>query len=294
MKTKFLILLTAIFIMQIYLVSALTIGSVTSNPAEVQPGEEFTLGLKIENNLNQDVKDVVVSLVLNTASNTIPFAPYQSSNEVRIDKIKSDDDEKATFDLTAFSDAVSGTYMIPVTVSYVLNNSGNATTESLGLVSVIINAKPRMDISLEDSVLIKGTRSNLKIRIVNSGLGDAKFLSITLGQSSRIQITGSDKVYIGNIDSNDFDTADFNIFVNANAPSSISLPVEITYSDSGNNQITETETLLAGTYTQKEAIDMGLVSKNNTFLIIISVAGALVLFLVYRRIRKRIKNKRNG
>mgnify|MGYP001604968839 CR=1 FL=1 len=297
---KILILFAAIFIAQLYLASALTISSVISSPREVQPGEKFSLDLKIENNLNEKVKDVVASLVLNANVNPItgqiispavPFAPYQSSNEVRIDSINEDDDEKASFDLIASSDSISGIYTIPVKIKYNYNN-GTVAPEENFIVSVIINAKPNIEISSENNILIKGTNGKISIRIINSGLGYAKFLSISLKQVAGVQITDSNKIYIGNIESNDFDTADFNIFVNADASSSISLPIELTYSDSRNNQITKQETSLIKTYTKKEAIGLGLVNKNNTPLIIISVIGILSILLVYRRIRKR--NKRNG
>jgi hypothetical protein len=294
MKIKILILLTAIFIAQICLASALTISSVSSNPNEVQPGEKFTLELKIENNLGDSVENVIVSLTLNDKTNPVPFAPYQSSSEDMIDEINDGDDEKASFDLIALSDAISGTYTIPIQVSYRLDNGTQVPFESLGLVSVIINAKPKIDVSSEGSVLIKGTNGKISVKVINSGLGDSKFLSITLKQISGMKITNADKVYIGNIDSNDFDTAEFNVFVNTNAQSLINLPVELTYTDSRNNQITENKIISIKTYTAKEATELGLISKNNISFIIVSIVGLLVLFLIYRRIRKKTKNKRNG
>jgi len=302
MKTKFWILFVTLFVAQLYLVSSLTITSVTSSPSEVQPGEKFSLDLKIENNLNQDIEDVVVSLELNGVNPTtgqvissVPFAPYQSSSEVRIDSINEDDKENANFDLMAFSDSASGTYTIPVKISYTLSNNGTRMdNENLGVVSVIINAKPEIDISSEGGALIKGSKGKITIKIVNSGLGNAKFLSVGLKQIGGIQLTNSNKVYIGNIDSNDFDTADFNVFINADASSTINLPVELTYTDSRNKQITENKIIPMKTYTVKEATNLGLISKNNTFLIIISMMGVLVLFLIYRRIKKKNRNKRNG
>jgi len=289
-----LIVFAAVFLTQIYLASALTISSVDSNPNEVQPGEKFSLDLKIENNLDEDINNVVVSLTLNNPANTLPFAPYQSSNEVRIDNIDKDDSERADFDLTAFSNAVSGTYLIPVQISYELSNGTPVQNEPLGLVSVIINAKPNIEVSSEGSVLIKGREGKMIIKIVNSGLGDAKFLSISLGSVVGVQATSSDKVYIGNIDSNDFDNAEFSVFIDVDAPSSFSLPVKIVYSDSKNHQITDEKTILIKSYTQQEAINLGLIKKNNTSLIIISIAAGVIIFLIYRAIRKRNRNKRNG
>lgn len=289
-----MIVFAAVFLTQIYLASALTISSVDSNPNEVQPGEKFSLDLKIENNLDEDINNVVVSLTLNNPANTLPFAPYQSSNEVRIDNIDKDDSERADFDLTAFSNAVSGTYLIPVQISYELSNGTPVQNEPLGLVSVIINAKPNIEVSSEGSVLIKGREGKMIIKIVNSGLGDAKFLSISLGSVVGVQATSSDKVYIGNIDSNDFDNAEFSVFIDVDAPSSFSLPVKIVYSDSKNHQITDEKTILIKSYTQQEAINLGLIKKNNTSLIIISIAAGVIIFLIYRAIRKRNRNKRNG
>jgi len=294
MKTKFLILFAAIFIVQIYMASALTIRSATSNPSEVQPGERFSLNLKIENNLNEDVEDIVVNLVLSSGQTVIPFAPYQSSNEVRIDDIAEDDKENADFDLMTFSDATSGTYTIPVQVSYTLSNGTRVSNENLGIVSVIINAKPKIGPSLEDSILIKGTTGKITIKIVNSGLGDSKFLSVSLNSVSGIQTTSSSSVYIGNIDSNDFDTVDFNVFVNANAPSTINLPVKITYTDSQNNPLTQDNTILIKTYTVKEAKSLGLISGGSNAFIIILIISIVIIFFVYRSVRKRRRSKRNG
>jgi len=300
MKNKFLVLLTVIFLSQLYLVSSMTINSVTTSPSEVQPGEKFSLDLEIENNLEEDIENVVVSLDLEPTTSPVtgqivyqpPFSPYKSSNEIKIDEIDSDDDEKASFDLMVFSDAVSGTYNIPVHVEYEIVNGTDEDEDFV--VSVIVNAKPEIDISLEDSVLIKGTKGELTIKIVNSGLGDAKFLKVELSQTAGIQITNSNSIYIGNIDSNDFDTADFNVFVSADALSSLNLPVKLTYTDSGNNQVTENKVLSVRTYTPKEATDLGLINRNNTFTIILSVAGVLILFLIYRRIRKKNRSKRSG
>jgi len=302
-KTKVWVLLTAIFLTQLYLASALTISSAETIPNEVQPGERFSLDLKVENNLNEDVENVVVSLVLEpTVSTTTgqiiyqpPFAPYQSSSEATIEEINNGDDEKIGFDLTAFSDAVSGTYNIPVKVSYTLSDNGTrVNNEGLGVISVVVNAKPKIELSSEGDILIKGTKGKISIKVINSGLGDSKFLSIGISQIPGIRITSTNKVYIGNVDSNDFDVADFDVFVNTDALSSINLPVVLTYTDSQNKQVTENKIISINAYTAKEATDLGLIGKNNAFVIILSLVGVLVLFLIYRRIKKKNRNKRNG
>lgn len=306
MKTKFFILFAAIVIAQIYLASALTISSVTSNPTEIQPGQQVGLDLTIKNNnQNHDVSDVSVVLNLNgfvqqvgTSQQTIypavPFSPYQSSNERTIDSISSDDHESIHFDLVANSDAASGTYTLPLVASYTLDDGTVVSNEFLGVVTIIVNAKPNIAVSSISTPLIKGQSGKITIQVVNTGLGTSNFLNINLGSTSGINLTGPNSAYIGNVNSNDFDTADFNVFVNSNAPSTISLPVEITYTDSQNNQITQDNTILIQTYTPQEAKNLGLISGNSTFLIITLIIIVIIGFFIYRSIRRRRRNKRSG
>jgi hypothetical protein len=294
MKIKNLILIVGIITMQICMMSALTITSTTSVPTEVQPGEKIELTLNIENDLSEDITSVVISLDLTSLTNPVPFAPYQSSNEYMIDEIDEGDKEKAKFDLIALPNAESGTYKIPVKVNYLLSDGTAVSGQSIGIVSAIINAKPGIELSLENSGLVKGTKGELSIKIINSGMGESKFLSVKLNRANGIKIIGSDKVYIGTIESNDFDSADFEIFVNSNSITPINLPIELTYTDSMNNQITESKILPVAVYTQEEAIKMGLTQKNNTFQIVIAVVLVLTLYIIYRRAKKKNKNKKSS
>lgn len=281
-------------VLQICLASALTITSATSTPNEVQPGERLTLRVEIENNLNQDVENVVVNLGLDNTTSPVPFAPYQSSNEYRIEDISEDDHEHANFDLITFSEAISGTYTLPVKISYELADGTIISSQNLGVVSLIVNAKPKIELSSEHPSLVKGTKEKITIKIVNSGLGESKFLSIKLNSVNGIKLLDSDSVYIGSIDSNDFDSADFNVLVNANAPSLINLPLEIVYTDSMNNQITETKTVTLKVYSTEEAIGLGLITKNNSFLIVGTIFLSVAAYFAYRKIKKRNKNKRDS
>jgi len=287
-QTKIFLIMTgiilAVALMQV--ASALTISSVSSSPAEVQPGEKARIDMTIENNLGDDVENVVISLDLTN----LPFAPYQSSNERTIEDINDGNDEDVEFELIAFADAASGTYKIPVEMSYNFQDE-TAREKTKGTISLIINAKPEIGVSSDEgNILIKGKDNTLIVKIINSGLGEAKFLSVQILPVSGIKIIGSDKVYIGNIDSDDFDTAEFKIVVNADA-GTINLPVSVAYKDSRNKDFTDVENIALKSYTTKEAISLGLIKANNSFIYIIIVIVIIILVLIFRAIRKRRRNK---
>ncbi|MBU3906891.1 MAG: hypothetical protein KKA64_01440 [Nanoarchaeota archaeon] len=282
MKRKILTLIVAsIFVIAlIQSLAALTISSVDSNPSEIAPGEKVSLNIEIQNNLNDDAEEVVVVLDLTQ----VPFSPYQSSNEQTIEEIKEDDEEKFKFELIADSDAKSGNYKIPVKISYKI---GDEIKDSRGLVSLLVNAKPEISLSVDNSALIKGKENNLNIKIINSGLGEAKLLSIEILLVSGVKVTGADNIYIGNLDSDDFDVAEFKVFIQDDASSSPVILVKINYRDSANNQKTEDFNLPVKAYTQKEATELGLISKNNNLLYIGIVIAVVLVFIIYRKIRKR-------
>jgi len=268
--------------------SALTISDVSSSPSEVEPGEKVRLRLTIENELNDDVENIVISLDLTN----LPFAPYQSSNEQTIEEIDNEDEEDVEFQLIIDSDAKSGSYKIPVKMSYYIE-SEDKEKESEGIISLIVNAKPEIKVSLDtEDVLIKGQKNEVEIKIINSGLGDAKFLNIKINEVSGIKIISIDNIYIGDIDRDDFDVAKFSILINKDAPTAINLPVTIQYKDSRNKEIIETKNIALRTYTTKQAVELGLIKKSKIGLVVGLVVGIIILIFIYRIAKKKRRKRK--
>jgi len=276
-----------VFLLSLSFASAITISDVSTSPSEIQPGQTFNLEIKVENILDKDVKEVVVSLDLSL----VPFAPHQSSNEARKEELDEDDSKTFEFDLISSSDTDSGTYKIPVTINYELDSVEKTAT---GLVSVTINAKPNLDLSLESSPLIKGRNSELSIRVTNSGLGEARLLSLRVIPISGLKLISSGNVYIGDIDSDDFDNADFSVSLNSNAASIINLPIEISYRDSRNKEFTETKYLPIKAYSEDEALELGLIQKSNTTTYFIVILVLVVLWWLWRRRKRKQRLERRA
>jgi len=282
------ILLGIYLISMIGMVSALTITAVNTNPEEIAPGETASVSIRIENEQGKDVEDV--SVILDLIGPDIPFAPYDSSSEYSIDEIEDDDSEYAEFEIIALSDAQSGIYKIPLIINYQID--GKAQPPKNSLIGISVNAEPIISASVEDGLLLKPQENEINIKIVNKGLSDVKFLEVELASSTYYNILSSENVYIGDVDSDDFDSAEFKIFFKANAPSSINLPVTIIYKDALNKKYIEDFDLRVKVYTRKKAIELGLLEKNNIPMYTGIIIGLIIIFFGYKKIKKRRKLKK--
>ena len=264
---------------------ALTINSVLTNPTQIAPGEVSTIELGLENNGEEEITDVSVSLNLQNA----PFAPELSSSEVNLDEIEDGRVKYATFKIRALNDAQAGIYKIPIQIQY---NEEGTVKQSNSLIGLTINSLPLLDASIEEGLLLKGGENTISVKIINKGLSNVKFLEVEMKRASYYSLTSPERVYMGDLDSDDFDSAEFKVYFKDNAPSTLSMPVTLRYLDSLNKEHEETINLNARVYSQEQAIEMGLIKRNNVYAYVIVVILLIVIYIVYRRIRKAIKRRK--
>ncbi len=275
MKKLLIILIFLVTLALIQVVNAqISIQSFEATPEKILPGNSVLLKLRLENVGDDDIKNILVKLDLDD----LPFAPLRSSTEQVIDKIKEDNDAVIYFDLVALPNADSQIYKIPVKVSY-----ENVVKDSL--ISLEVNAKPKLDVILADSTLVKvNDNGKVSIKFVNNGLTQIKFLKVTLQGSPAYEILSPDTVYIGSVDVDDFESEEFNIIPKIKGPQ---LAFNINYRDANNNEFNENRYITLNVYTEEEAKNLGLVKTNTLSYIIIPIAVILIALFIYRRIRKR-------
>ncbi len=265
-------------------VSALVMDSVVMDSESVSHGETFNIEIGLRNNGETDITDVSVFLDLKD----LPLAPFDSSSEFGIDKIKENRIQFAEFKITALDNAESKTYKIPVQVSY--NEEGETKTRS-SLISVKVNSPPVLEVVAEENLLLKGTNNKVNLKIINRGLSDAQYLEIEAKESVRYKVISPDKIYIGDVDGNDFDSVEFMIFLDKNTKDKIVFPVAMRYSDVFNNKYENEFEIQLRTYTKNEAVKLGLLKESQTRKIIIGVIVVIFLWFVYRWWRKKNKKK---
>ncbi len=288
MKKTITLLILGIYLFSlISMTNALLISSVSTSPNEVAPGETSRVSLTLKNNDEFDIEDVSTSLDFTN----VPFAPYNSGSDYLISEILSGKTKSAEFDVVALSNAASGIYKIPVKIEYRESEQEAGTPNKIktSLISIMINSKPILEVSSDDGLLLKNQKNKVTLKIVNKGLSDAKFLEINLHGNSYVTIISQPKTYIGDVDSNDFQTADFYMFFKSNAPNSIILPATIVYKDISNKEYTETMDVTLKVYSNDQAVQLGLIQKSYTWLIVLLIIIIIVIFFVVRAILKRRK-----
>ena len=221
MKKKYLALtLVLISLIITPFISGMIIESVSTSPDLIAPGEHSSVRLGIENNGDKTIQDISVSLNLKE----LPFAPFDSATEFNIEEIKENRIKFAEFEILALNDAKPGIYKIPVEISYKEEGENLEITQE-SLISLTVNSKPIIDVSIEEGLLLKGKENKISIKIVNKGLADTKFLEIEIQGGTSYSILGPNKVYMGDIDSDDFDSAEFTILLKESSINLINFPV---------------------------------------------------------------------
>jgi len=246
----------------------------------IYSGESGRVSVEIENNENFDIEDISLALELSD----LPFTSVGSS-EKDVDDIDEDDEDTVSFTLRASTDIVPGDYNIPYTLTYINAENSTESFEKTGSFGLRVSAKTDLDFSVETNEdAIVGEEGRIIIEIINRGLGEIKSVSIEIIPNG-FELLSKNKIFVGTIDSDDSDTATFDVFYKTQNPN---FSVKIIYKDFDNNDQTETQSFLAKVYTKEDALELGLIQKRNFTLYLL--IGVLVLgFIVYRIKKKRKK-----
>lgn len=264
----------------------LTVESISSEPKLVSPGEEFRLSMTLRNNADSLIKDAKVKLDL--SGDDIPFAPSGSTAEKQIPQISSKTGKKMDFSLVAMPDSEGGIYKIPITLSYTEESGDTASKEDV--ISLKITSEPDLLLTIDDSEITADKRSgNVVIKIANRGLTNIKLLTAKLAGSEGFKVSSEKEIYVGNVDSDDYETVEFGIQLTG-YDDRITLPVELEYRDSTNK-----------VHVQKEEMELKTMSKSlsmrifsgifNTLIVIAIIAAVLI---AVRWVYKKRKAKRRG
>ena len=276
----------------------LNVKKVSYAPDPMPPGKKTVLNIELENMADSLLKDIKISLnliaVLQTATsityNELPFSTFGTTNQQVIKNIGAGKTKTVEFTLIPDPDAASDVYKIPITIEYSDELGTNYSKSEV--ISVIVGDEPILEPMIDStSIYMKGQAGEVDISFVNKGTTDVKLLDVELKESDYVKVISSPKVYLGNIDSDDYEVAEFKVYVNDLDDSRVPLIINYNYLDPTNNKYEKQETLYIDIYSKNEAKKYGLdgagSSSGGIFAVIIII---VVGYFGYRWWKKRKKH----
>lgn len=237
------------------------------------PGTAATLKVKLNNVGSAAADDVSVNLDLAS-----PFTAIVSS-EKYIGSIGSHKYKEIDFEILVDATADIKAYEIPMKIEY-YDSTGTkqGVTKTIG---VQVSGKPDIFVSIDKADLFtEGSRGTVNINVINKGFADVKFLNIKLLSTDNYDVISVDEVYIGNLDSDDTDTEEFEIQIKKNVPpGKIPLKIEVSYKEENSNidyvnlRNVELNVLSKEEYAQKMP-QAGIIS------LLLTAAGAIIGIII--------------
>ncbi|HLC57002.1 MAG TPA: COG1361 S-layer family protein [Candidatus Nanoarchaeia archaeon] len=261
--------------------STLAIASLKSSPEKIPAGAQAELILGIKNAAPSSMRDVAVKMDLSGT----PFTPLETSSERRILQLSPGQEANVMFKVIADTNAESKPYRVPVVLTY-LDDQNNkfSRNDSIGL---LIYSAPELDYNIDESkVYKKGGTGEVIISVSNIGPSEVKFINLEMMKSDDYKIISTEKVYLGNLDPDDFQTASFKIHVEKSNPQ---LLFGVSYKDAYNKEFNEKVELGMKTYSGSQAADYGLEKPGFGVLqLIFLIIGIVFVYHVFKGLRHKM------
>lgn len=263
------------------LASAVILNSVQVDTLE--PGQEGNIRIEIENILSDDVEDL--SLGLQFAN--IPLIPIGTS-EQSIDEIEEDEDEDFVFRVKAAPDIVPGDYEIPYVLAYKIQGDDDIIART-GTIGIKVRANPILAYSVMADNPVDGQQGTITLRVVNKGFFDARFVSVRI-LPEEFTLLSDSEVYIGEVESDDFETASFDVKFTETNPE---FRAVVEYINFDNQKVIENVVLPITVYTEERAVELGIIQPNRSVSYLLGAVTVILLIILWRIFRKRARLKRS-
>jgi len=291
--------------------ATVAVESVKTEPEQIVPGGKAKVNIEIKNIADSVMKDVTfkLDLALSTLSSmfgvtsttatttgagmildTIPLAPLDSTTEKKIKQINAGESANLEFNVIAYPDAEARVYKVPVQITY-YDELENSYTKN-DIISLIIGTSPEILVGLESSDIFEADqKGNIVVKFINKGLTDIKFLIVTLDDDDAYDTLSTNNVYIGNVDSDDYETAEFELYIKPTTKSEISIPIKYSFRNTDNLLFEEQTELKLKLYDDEEALKLGFKQPDKTMGYILTLIIIVLLYVIYRVVKAKFKKE---
>ena len=283
MKKLLLLVLCILLISMTVHAQALHFSLVGQDPDPVRAGDVVELRFKVENSWDQSRYDVKIEIVPD-----YPFSLYGESAIKELGRIDGREygANAVLFDFKLKVDpgASDGEHEIKLRVHD--GDQGIWELKNMFYVDVEheeIEVKPYI---VSSNLITGGKSGSFTIEIANSGGVDVESLELQLLASDDYKLLStSNYIYIGDLEADDTESEDFNIYVNEGV-TDVHIPVKLTY-EYKDKEYNKDADLVLHLLTEAEAKKVGLAKSSNIPYFIGAVVIAVIAIFLIRRYRKR-------
>ncbi len=278
--------------------AVLAINQVKTDQESIVPGTKTKVSFVVENLADNTLIDIKLNLeiltVLSSATGVtvreLPFTPIGSGNDKTVKTLAPAQKAEISFDLFTDATAESKVYKVPYTLTY--SDSSGTNFTKIGIVGLLVESAPDLTVNIDKTEIYSaGAKGLVEFKLVNKGFSDIKFLDVKLSANKDFQILSNPEVYIGKLDSDDYETADYTLMVSKDAKDQITLPLHVEYRDANGGLYTKDLNinlkLFSGAELKQRTNGKGSSAIVWIILIVVIVAGVFI----YRKIRKNKKKK---
>ncbi len=220
----------------------LEIAEVAIEPEFVFPGQRFTVKFSVENVGLYDARlvKVVMGKVETNDIVTEVFVPSGQGNTVHLGTIPPEGSKNVTFTMLTSGNANSGSYSVPITLLFVdFEDNDREIDRNIGVAVRSKSTLTPTEVTTVPATVTAGSSFTLTLGVSNGGPAKATSLKVRFRKNDNFQPVGKDTVFIGTLDVDLADSAEFAVMVSPKASGSVRLPVFFEYVDDYGNTIRE-------------------------------------------------------
>jgi len=186
--------------------SLVVVSDFNTKPARVKPGDEVEINMTIKNEGLTSIR--TVDLTLDTTALDF-FSALGMGTTKRIDFLEPKESKEIGFKIMINSNAEIKIYNIPLEIKY--KDDKNREYEVSSKMGLKMNAEPDLTMFVDSSEIFKQKETGkVRAKIVNKVPVDVKYITLKIIKTPDYDILSpSNVIYIGNLDSDDFDSGEF-------------------------------------------------------------------------------------
>jgi hypothetical protein len=292
-----IVLLLAVLILPVFAaesssVRITTVGNmslvpINYEPYPAQPNQVEHLWIKVQNVGGETVENSAFKLIP-----TFPFSLTAGDSGILYEgTMNSGETRLLEYDIRVDKDATQGYYdlSIGVCADSACNNYQKMTFQLYVNTGGVAKIETLVDNF--DSVT-GGSPGSITISIVNRGDLNIKFLVISIGKSDDYTLLNPDKIYVGELASDDFETINLNLYASPNITKTkdVTMPITLEFTDINNKEYTLNQDVTFPIYSKEDLSKYSLTKSSNSGSTLLVIAFFVLIIVAYF-IWKKKKNK---